>query len=384
MLSDALGVAIGIVFVFMLFSLFLSTALEAVAALLKLRGRALRVALARLIDDPAHLPGWGGFGLLDDAVRAWRRLTGSRRTAEHEPASAGPGGELVADAVNLDAPEMYEGATEAPGGDCVPRTPLSFTSVFCHPLVAGAQAHSKPSYVSAQNFASAVLHVLRGDASGRWGTDLASRVGALPPGPLRDALQTILQEAQGDPVQVKVGIERWFEHAMDRLSGEYKRFSQAATFLVGLALAVAYNVDAVAIAQRLYVDPILRDAIVKQATEYVDAVPQKAAGAPPARAASALATEADAQERFDETLEAAEQARRKLLEAIPFVATREKDYLSREYFGRHPAAPIGWLFTAIAGMLGAPFWFELLQKLVNLRGAGPKPAPATPKAGAVQ
>src|SRR5207249_3681680 len=27
-------------------------------------------------------------------------------------------------------------------------------------------------------------------------------------------------------------------------------------------------------------------------------------------------------------------------------------------------------------MLGAPFWFDLLTKLVSLRGAGPKPSPA--------
>jgi len=36
----------------------------------------------------------------------------------------------------------------------------------------------------------------------------------------------------------------------------------------------------------------------------------------------------------------------------------------------------GWLLTALAGMLGAPFWFELLQRLVNLRGVGPKPETA--------
>ena len=36
----------------------------------------------------------------------------------------------------------------------------------------------------------------------------------------------------------------------------------------------------------------------------------------------------------------------------------------------------GWLVTAFAISLGAPFWFDLLQKLlnINVRGAGPKPA----------
>ncbi|MEO8630927.1 MAG: hypothetical protein ABI612_22940 [Betaproteobacteria bacterium] len=35
---------------------------------------------------------------------------------------------------------------------------------------------------------------------------------------------------------------------------------------------------------------------------------------------------------------------------------------------------IGWLITGLAVTLGALFWFDLLNKLVNLRGSGPKPA----------
>jgi len=39
-------------------------------------------------------------------------------------------------------------------------------------------------------------------------------------------------------------------------------------------------------------------------------------------------------------------------------------------------ALFGWLATALMAGFGAPFWFELLGKLVNLRGVGIKPAPA--------
>ncbi len=34
---------------------------------------------------------------------------------------------------------------------------------------------------------------------------------------------------------------------------------------------------------------------------------------------------------------------------------------------------IGWLFTAAAIMLGAPFWFDLLGKFVMVRASGSKP-----------
>ncbi|HUH99091.1 MAG TPA: hypothetical protein VLZ89_17150, partial [Anaerolineales bacterium] len=45
---------------------------------------------------------------------------------------------------------------------------------------------------------------------------------------------------------------------------------------------------------------------------------------------------------------------------------------------------LGLLITAAAGAQGSPFWFDLLKKLVNLRGSGttpaaaPAPAPAAP------
>jgi len=37
----------------------------------------------------------------------------------------------------------------------------------------------------------------------------------------------------------------------------------------------------------------------------------------------------------------------------------------------------GWVVTMVAVSFGAPFWFDLIQKLVNLRSAGPKPDSTT-------
>ena len=36
---------------------------------------------------------------------------------------------------------------------------------------------------------------------------------------------------------------------------------------------------------------------------------------------------------------------------------------------------LGWLMTALAVSIGAPFWFDLFGRLVNLRATGAKPAP---------
>jgi hypothetical protein len=41
---------------------------------------------------------------------------------------------------------------------------------------------------------------------------------------------------------------------------------------------------------------------------------------------------------------------------------------------------LGILFTTIAVSLGAPFWFDVLNKFVNLRSAGDRPENKTKKA----
>jgi hypothetical protein len=37
----------------------------------------------------------------------------------------------------------------------------------------------------------------------------------------------------------------------------------------------------------------------------------------------------------------------------------------------------GCLVTALMVSLGAPFWYDMLSKLVNRRGTGPRPASST-------
>jgi len=34
---------------------------------------------------------------------------------------------------------------------------------------------------------------------------------------------------------------------------------------------------------------------------------------------------------------------------------------------------VGWLFSGMAATQGAPFWFEILKQLVNVRSSGKKP-----------
>jgi hypothetical protein len=42
---------------------------------------------------------------------------------------------------------------------------------------------------------------------------------------------------------------------------------------------------------------------------------------------------------------------------------------------------LGWMLTILAISLGAPFWFDMLNKLVNVRSAGKSPDEAAKTPG---
>ena len=43
---------------------------------------------------------------------------------------------------------------------------------------------------------------------------------------------------------------------------------------------------------------------------------------------------------------------------------------------------VGWLITAFATLFGAPFWFDALQSVIRLKGAGPSPGDKATKRAA--
>jgi len=50
----------------------------------------------------------------------------------------------------------------------------------------------------------------------------------------------------------------------------------------------------------------------------------------------------------------------------------------------HPTHIAGWFIMAIASLFGAPFWFDTLQRFVQLRGTGDKPTTPAPPAAPAQ
>jgi hypothetical protein len=154
-------------------------------------------------------------------------------------------------------------------------------------------------------------------------------------------------------------IERPFDQVMERASGWYKRRVQLILFVIALILATGINADSFTIGQRLWKDDVLRAAVVTQAQRTVDDTQAACAGAgaTPAQAAGNCFSEV---KQLD----------------LPLGWSKTSSPSTAEE-GLAKAA--GILLTAFALALGAPFWFDTLSKLAQLRGTGRASAnPSTP------
>jgi hypothetical protein len=225
--------------------------------------------------------------------------------------------------------------------------------LYEHPLIASLSSpKSKPSYIPSRTFALALLDLIAPASTDGTRTlaDLKTGLANLP-GPLQRTLTTLLEEAQHDVERLKKQIEIWFNNGMDRASGWYKRKTQWIQFFLGLSLVIALNIDSVHIGRTLLaVNSPLRASLVESAKSFV---------AQPGRTNMPI---------------------KDVVEAIS-TASLPIGWSEIPKRDQWLTIALGWLITAFAVSLGAPFWFDLLNKFINVRASGkaPEEEPKSPK-----
>jgi len=224
-----------------------------------------------------------------------------------------------------------------------------------------------------------------------------------PPGEQSDAVMPRLQNA----------VATWYNEAMERLTGQYKRRAQQWLFWVGLSAAVLLNADSVRVAYILSTNDGLRQAVATYAvalssTHAATTTTTTNAGVFGGAALSTNAVAAPARGKLEAPEEsdalrhelATEIRQLQRLQAMGFPVgwqfAWETDWaplLSRPEEAE-AGSFAGWLVlallvklsglavTGLAVSLGAPFWYDVLNKLVSLRGSGARPSTETkPAAG---
>lgn len=166
-----------------------------------------------------------------------------------------------------------------------------------------------------------------------------------------------------DLYSLQRAIEQWYNDYMDRVTGWYKRSMQLWLFSIGLLVAVGLNVDTIYLTRQLWQNESMRIRISQGAMEYIE----KKTGlsqTPPAA-------------EIDYTY----QQIQALQLPIGWNATEPFSIssLSKQIIqtGGSVQKIIGWLLTGFIVSFGAPFWFDILKRFVNVRNEGIRPLTST-------
>jgi hypothetical protein len=317
--STVLDVAAGIIFGFLAISLFTSAAVEAINSVLNTRVKNLQTGIMALVNDP--------------------NFTGlAKQLYAHALISPlGPGG---ADPLK-NAPAYIDKTQFA-------EALLDITGLSAATPDVAAQA---PAVQAAAELKARV------DA-------LSAQAGNVDP-QLKQLLQGMVMRCGGDVSRLKNDLANWFDNGMDRLSGKFKRRTQWMTFVIALITAFVVNLDTIRIGTLLWEQPALAEklrlASIKPPSD-------------PTTVDQAVATGEEAIAVIDKMTQ----------DGLPvgwapghFLDIQDNPGHWEALWVAPPSlwyrSVLGWFITAVAALFGAPFWFDALQSVVRLKGAGPSP-----------
>lgn len=157
-------------------------------------------------------------------------------------------------------------------------------------------------------------------------------------------------------------IENSFDNSMARAAGVYKRNAKGVAFLIGLVLAISTNADTFYILDRLSKDSVLREAIVSKAVEIA-----------PQTSGNTDSSNIDSNQILENTPLPIGWSSNNLHEQM----NCKKNIFGCKTF-QIRGLPIfnilaivtGWIITGFAVAMGAPFWFDLLGRVINVRNTG--------------
>jgi hypothetical protein len=300
--STILDVAVGLVFLFLAVSLAASAITEAISSALKLRHTTLRDGIGRLLND--------------------RTFTGTALTLYNHA---------------LVNPLAQGTATNISGLKTLPAyiPSRNFALALLHGLEVAAPAQAAPVPAGGNAAPPAPAPAAGNPAPPAPARTLAQLVAEVQDPQLKQALTTLLADAQHDRDAFVAAIGDWFDAAMDRVTGWYKRYTQLIGAIVAFVICAILNADALRIGTALWTTPTLADELKVANSDQVT------------RAIGAL-----------------DQAG--LLGWSPGTSHGLSDGIGPFFL-----MLLGWLIVTGASLFGAPFWFDTLQRFVQLGGTGP-------------
>ncbi len=256
----------------------------------------------------------------------------------------------------------------------------SFVAAFFdHPIIQSLSkgTDGRPSYIPPELVAKAVESLLRSKPGV---TDIRSAVEALPgnggDNRIKNILLSCLDGAENSAEAFRQAVQMQFDATVSRASGWFKRYIQKVTLAIAMLMVFGANIDTLAIANALYASPEVRLKLVELAGN------QSAAAAPgePSPVAGSNETAGDSNGDDDVTSTTVKEAVAKTRVATEAVTASNAELkalgLPLGWSGQPIPSGWGWLekligilVSGFAVSLGAPFWFDVLKKFMNVRSS---------------
>ncbi|WP_138431627.1 hypothetical protein [Fodinibius saliphilus] len=383
---EALNVVVGLIFVYLLFSLFVSIINEILSSLLQIRGTELKSIIQNMVSSE----------LVDKIYENPKIQTFLRRTGK----------------LNYGSKSFLEKHHHGILPDEIP--PEDFTNA----LIETIKEEKEDDQTISQYLKS---------------LDTQSSVGL-------NYLASLAEEVEQDLNAFEKEVKQWYDKVMGYASDWYKRKLRWILIALGLVVAVAFNVDSISIFKTLSDNPQARQALIAQTEAFVDDYANENGRIVLKEASDSTVmishktmlsqslnelkkdfrTDIDnryyksvkndikkkmaAEENWQDTtsdgykdhlvvavedslyLIAQDSLKAKYPQAVAVdsaynrLMTLQEQQInkaastlgigwdtSKPRWGLHWYSIIGWLITALAISLGAPFWFDTLKKVINIK-----------------
>jgi hypothetical protein len=399
--NAALDVAIGLIFIFLIYSLLASILLEIIAKMFSLRARNLLRALRRMLQDEP----------VEDKERnatpwAWILEFGQDIIYFFIPVKKGT---LLS--------RFYAAPTIRYLGENSIRSkpsyiyPATFSQTILHLLrsrtltdrsqqiaspipdaikedIKNGKINTSENLINAlfktinPNYLSPVFDSRTQSESDAIRNTLDNNLLLIEPDTLRQ-IRGLFHDARQDTIQFRILLERWFDETMQTAGAWYQRQSQILLLFIGFSLAYNFNVDVIAITKILTKDKKAREQLVQMAIsrqerygELVKSMEQQRLNADSSQNKKTMAS-LNVLIKEDLALKDSIQKDAGKVQDILGLGKQIKD-VKGGWWDYIIHGFIGWILTALAVSLGAPFWYDILSKLLSVRRMVRKDEPNTP------
>ena len=200
----------------------------------------------------------------------------------------------------------------------------------------------------------------------------------------KDSYKALSEKTVSEIELFRGKVENWYDSSMDRLTGALKKkYSRPATFIVAIIVTGLLNADSIALAKYLYSNPEARAKIAMQAydatkdTALINQV-QLMKTIPDTSSKDSMSLQ-EIKNAITKKITDINKAKQGLSDVMPLTwKAGELNDANGKFSGLLLFAKItGLLASILAIMMGAPFWFDMLNKISNMRSTGAKPALST-------